>query len=484
MRLTMSSTQEMRRGPLRNMLITTLGLMITLSSFGCDESNSRGAPHELDVGGESTREPTPVDLDVDPDADTNSDMYSDVDSGLPTSQPSLDMGFPVESTPSAWNAPITLSTDAVEQVLGIDALPSHDLVIAGRAEGSLIEGGHLGAADGFVALIRDAGELAWVKQLGSAGVDQLLDVVYHPEDMIFAGGFSTGDFEGVPNEQFMDGTLVALNVEGEIIWSKLLDLGIVNRLYPTPRGVVAVGAYDLGSGDTAAFVAEYDLNGARLWLATLNSPSYDAATSVTLVDETLYVSGFTSGSVIDQTSREDLNMFVAALSLTGEVRWVKEYGEVGDDSPVRIASTPDGLIVVGYTSGLLGEQQYGGNDVAVLKLDFNGEVVWIRQLGTMGSEGAYGLTITPEQTIIISGRIDGASWDESSSAPLSDQSDAFILTLSPTGVLIEVEQSNLPGRDEWVDLIWSSGALNLAGYSEGTTQMSDLDAVVIRRVLE
>lgn len=458
---------------------TTLGLIISLSAVGCDGSNSPTTSSDLETAGMSASISAGMDLGVDPHSGSSSVADSEPPVDQSPAEPPL-----VDPTPSAWDAPVKLTTDAVDQALGIDALPNHDLVVAGRVEGALSEGAHRGAADGFIGLIRDAGDLAWVRQFGSAGVDQLLDVIYHPEGVIIAGGFSTDDFEGHSNEQFMDGALVALSVEGETLWSQLLGLGIVNRLYPTSRGVVAVGAYDLGSGDTAAFVAEYDLNGSRLWLATLNSPSYDAATSVTLAEETLYVSGFTSGSIIDQTSREDLNMFVAAISLTGEVRWVREYGEVGDDSPVRIERAPDGLIVAGYTSGLLGEQQYGDNDVAVLKLDFDGEVIWTRQLGTTGSEAAYGLTLKPDSTIIVSGRIDGADWDESSSASASDQSDAFILKLSSTGTLLEVEQSNAPGRDEWVDLMWRAGSLNLAGYFEDAVQMSDLDAVVTRRALE
>ena len=80
-------------------------------------------------------------------------------------------------------------------------------------------------------------------------------------------------------------------------------------------------------------------------------------------------------------------MFIVALSLTGDVIWIREFGTDGDDSPVRISHDDQGLIVAGYTSGLLGERAHGGNDIAVLKVDFDGDLIWKTQWGTEGQLG-------------------------------------------------------------------------------------------------
>ena len=42
-------------------------------------------------------------------------------------------------------------------------------------------------------------ELEWTTILGSTGVDVLLDVGVHASGTIFAGGVSTGDFQGERN---------------------------------------------------------------------------------------------------------------------------------------------------------------------------------------------------------------------------------------------------------------------------------------------
>ena len=108
---------------------------------------------------------------------------------------------------------------------------------------------------------------------------------------------------------------------------------------------------------------------------------------------------------------------------------MKQYGSEGDDSAVRITHDEGGLIVAGYTNGLFGEQVYGDYDVAVLKTDFNGEPIWKAQWGTEGNESAYGLTIASDGAILLSGRIDQASWDQRP----NDQGDAFIMQLSSEG---------------------------------------------------
>ena len=374
-----------------------------------------------------------------------------------------------ESLPLPWSMPFLFGVEGVDQALGLDLLPNHDVVIAGRTEGVLADREEVGLADGFVALIKNSGELGWIKQFGTPDLDQFLDLIYHPQGLIIAGGLSTGDYAGEPNTQLMDGILVALNVNGNTIWEKKLDLGTVNRLFPTPNGVVVVGSYEETSGDPAAFIAHYTLEGEREWLTSLNSPAFDSATSVTSVDDHLYVSGFTFGSIRTQESRSDMNMFVAKLSLLGELIWIKEYGGVSDDSAVRIIHDQEGLVVAGYTGGLFGREQYGSNDVAVLRLDFNGEVIWQSQFGTAGSESAYGATFGQDGHIILGGRIDEASWDRR----LNQNGDAFLLELSAEGEQLNVIQFGSNGRDEVVDVLYKNG-FHMAGYLERERTGSDL----------
>ena len=175
-----------------------------------------------------------------------------------------------------------------------------------------------------------------------------------------------------------------------------------------------------------------------------------------------------------QVSHEHTDMFIAALTLEGEELWVKEYGTDADDSAVRVDHDDEGLILAGYTSGVIGERAYGSNDAAVLKVDFEGELIWGAQWGTEGSEAAYGLTVTPAHEIILTGRIDEASWDGRPNL----SGDAFIMALSPQGQQLGVWQYGSAGRDEFVDLCVAQGQLNVAGYIGGGE--GDLDALVDR----
>lgn len=406
------------------------------------------------------------------------DMGSDGQLDISIEETSMDMETTQPTRPpiTAWAMPLLFGSEFTDQALGLDVLPDHRLVVAGRTEGQLNETSNATFADGFIALLTASGEIDWVTQVGSPAVDQFLDVVYHPQGMVIAGGFSTGDLPEQINSLFMDGLLVGLSPEGTVLWQNLINVGTINRLAVTDHGFIAVGAYEVnqGEGDYAAFVAKYNLDGEREWLHSLNSPSYDSATSVTVTQERIFVSGFTSGSIIESVENTHMDMFVTALSHQGERIWLKEYGSEGDDSPVRIDHDQESLIVAGYTSGLFGTEQYGGNDVAVLKINFEGDVIWQSQFGTEGSEAAYGLSISSDQNIYLSGRIDDASWDGQTNLA----GDAFILEITSAGELVSTFQSDREGRDEVVDLIFDQDHLNLAGYigspSQSATDQSDI----------
>ena len=119
--------------------------------------------------------------------------------------------------------------------------------------------------DGFVSLITADGELEWTTILGSTGVDVLLDVGVHASGTIFAGGVSTGDFQGERNTLFSDGALSALDSNGVVLWSRLLGMGAINQLTLEDDGVVVSGSgIQPGRQDADAFIAKYSLSGEPL----------------------------------------------------------------------------------------------------------------------------------------------------------------------------------------------------------------------------
>ena len=449
--------------------LSRLLLCLLLYSYliSCDQTASKsmmGLKQDLDMDVSSldlSNSTTDAAIDSLPDLTVTGSLDSTVEN---TTDPEIHV--------DVWDSASTFGSDAIDQALSLDLLPDHKVVIAGRTEGQLNdessnEESSSRLADGFVALISASGELDWVTQIGSSAVDQFLDVIYHPQGIIIAGGLSTGDLPEQENALFVDGLIVALNTEGTIIWQTLINIGTINRLIATANGFIVVGSHEVDNGDYAAFVAKYDLDGEREWFKSLNSPSNDSATSVTLRQNRIFVSGFTSGSIVDSVERENVNMFVAALSSKGESLWLKEYGGEGDDSPIRIAHDQESLVIAGYTSGLLGAQHYGDRDVAILKLDFDGEIIWQKQFGTQGNEAAYSLSITPENNIFVGGRIDGASWNEQANLG----GDAFVLKLTSTGEVVHAVQFHREGRDEIVDLMYKHDRLTLAGYAASSAQL-------------
>ena len=228
-------------------------LLALFLMISCEQKNTQPMTTEIDIIDQNM-----VETESEPDLSVINQTDEGFDVGVTITNESND--------PPSWEQAFIYGSPATDQVLGLDVLPDLNIVVTGRTEGNLSNQENDSFADGFVAFINQLGELVWLKQLGTEGVDQFLDIVYHPRGAIFTGGFSTGSLTQQINQQAIDGLLVALDMEGNVLWEKLIDLGTINRLTPSPTGVIVVGSYEESAGDYAAFVAEYDMQGERRWL--------------------------------------------------------------------------------------------------------------------------------------------------------------------------------------------------------------------------
>ena len=356
--------------------------------------------------------------------------------------------------------PVWIRTSGTDQALGIAKFSDEgSLVLTGRTVGGL------GEDDGFVSLISPEGQLQWTTILGSAGVDVLLDIGVHSNGTIFAGGVSTGDFEGERNTLFSDGALSALDSNGVVLWSRLLGLGAINQLTLADDGVLVSGSgIQEGRQDADAFIAKYSLAGEPLWSTWVRSDGTDSATGLFIQDNTIWVVGFTDGALFLDGTTASLDGWIGRLDREGRLLEGEQIDANEDESFTRVCALRDGgLVVAGYTSDL-----DGNIDGTLRRYDASHSEFHTWRSQWAGSDAIYGLVCTRDDRIAVSGRLD-----------LDSNSDGFRALFDGSLREGEIIVSEYQGRDEWVDLVDMPGAICYAGYRpfDANPGIDDLDAV-------
>ena len=95
------------------------------------------------------------------------------------------------------------------------------------------------------------------------------------------------------------------------------------------------------------------------------------------------------GSTTAQTAG-GLDAYVIRYDQAGNVQWAKKHGGTGDDyfSKVRVTSD-NGYIAIGTTFSTANSN----NEMLIVKMDANGDTLWERTIGFVGSAGEFGYDI-------------------------------------------------------------------------------------------
>ncbi len=244
---------------------------------------------------------------------------------------------------SAWNAQWgTTSTDRLDAIAADSA---GNTFVVGATDGSLSATNPMpGDEDMLLAKLDPSGKLKWTVQWGGTGRDELAAIAIDAQDAIFVAGVLNGD----------------------------------------------------------VYCSKRDSNGAKLWETSWGSSSADSAAGIAVsTSGELFVVGFFGGSVVAQGIAP--GPFVSKLSSSGSVQWNHTLGVPGSGGATAIARGPNGdFFVTGQTQGeLVTGSNHGNNDIFVYRIQPDGTPLWTKQLGTAGSDTAYGLAVAADETIYI-----------------------------------------------------------------------------------
>jgi hypothetical protein len=362
---------------------------------------------------------------------------------------------------------------------GIALDSSGNATLTGYADGNLAGTGYAGREDVFIARYGANGDSFWIRQMGVTEADRTYDIVADDARGAYMAGSTTGAFREDGQIGKTDAFILEETVFGQ--YPVILQFGsdgndAAHGLAVTGGGTVIVTGSTDGdmegtgnAGGTDIFIARrYDAFGLFDWTRQLGTAGDDAGYGIAMnpEDNSTLTTGKTAGDLTGAGSAGGDDVFIVKYSITGDLLWIKQFGSAGDDVGRRIGLDSTGNIyITGTTDGdLAGTGNAGGDDAFVVKLDPDGNTLWIRQFGTADNDRAADIAVHPFGDSFVTGATDG----DMAGNENAGGDDAFVVKLDPDGNTVWTRQFGTAADDGGTGVVVDPfGDATVTGTTEG-----------------
>lgn len=307
----------------------------------------------------------------------------------------------------------------------------------GTEQHTLTSLGSSGRFDVFIVKYNSAGSHVWSKQLGSTEHDKGWSVKVDPAGNVY----TVGEFQGT------------------------VDFDPGNGLVQ----LTSAGSEDI-------FIQKMTAAGKFVWAKRIGYWYTDVASSVDLdANGFLYVTGKYKGNVdfdpgpgvATLNNTNDWDAFILKMDTSGQFVWANRMGSVQDDQGLDITTDVNGNVLVtgefestshyGNTYNTISRlDAFGATDVFVLKVDKNGNFLWVKQMGGLYTEQGTAITTDLNGNVYTAGNFrESGDYDPGTGVfglKSAGIGDIFIQKLTPEGQLIWATQSGGTADDKVVGL--------------------------------
>jgi Ca2+-binding RTX toxin-like protein len=380
-----------------------------------------------------------------------------------------------------------LGSNQLDNVRGLVSDRSGNLYVGGHTTGSL-GGPNQGGSDIFLAKIDVSEPREFVKQINIPGNEYSEGMtIDRAGGNIYIIGSTANSVENTPYGSYIDAFIAKYDLNGNLLWTRQLgtdqsDSGDSITTDTTGNVYVTGGTFGSLGGTNPnqnidAYIAKYDSNGKLLWTRQLSTPDGDYGEGISTDSAgNVYVVTNSTGSLGGVTNRGDWDVFIFKYDRDGNPLWnrpVQLATTAGDHSRTMTSDSAGNIYITGFTLGSLNGANQGFSDAFIAKykptLNGNLELDWIRQLGSTGSDEAWGVAVDSAGNVYITGYTDGSIPTQ----PNTNKGgvDAFIAKYAPNGTRLWVRQlGTTKDKNEYAYRITLDGAGNpyITGDTNGT----------------
>ena len=319
----------------------------------------------------------------------------------------------------------------------------------------------------------------WATDSGGTSIDYWADVVPDGAGGAILCGDSYSALEG-PLVGQNDATLRRVNAAGDRVWGVQIGTGTfddfealaidgLGNIFATGRTLGTLGPTSFGAND--AIVACYDLQGDLQWLSQIGSSSTELGLSV-IADGSggCIVAGSTLGN-FGGTHAGSHDIFVARLDGNGTLGNVIQIGSAGrEDSPSLASDGAGGYFLSTSTMGSLGGPSQGSSDIFLARYDASDHELWAMQIGTPEFDGVYDIAADGAGGVYVAGATLGDL-----AAPNSGDFDSLLGHFDGAGNQAFLIQSGANEYTQPEGLAWDPdlGRIYVAGHHGNSPSRPD-----------
>lgn len=333
-----------------------------------------------------------------------------------------------------------------------------------------------------------ASSLNWIHQLGTSREDLLLGITVDAADDVIVTGRTNGNIGGTPLGNF-DAWLAKYSTVGGLLWKRQLGTtrnDTANAIATDRKGDIVIAGSTEGvlegvnRGKSDIWLAKYDGQGNFIWREQFGTQAVDSALGIATDNANqIYLVGYTEGRLNLRGASKPADAWLAKVDANGTVAWIKQIGSAGEDYATAVKVDLSGNIYLcGATSGDIAGS-FGEIDAWIAKYDASGELVWKRQLGTQSTDRALALTINAEGEVLLTGVTNG-----NLGGTQKGGTDAWVVKYSANGRTVWKKQLGTEANDRATGVVSDlGGAVYLTGQTEGnlgSSNKGEIDAWIVK----
>ena len=248
------------------------------------------------------------------------------------------------------------------------------------------------------------GSLLWAKLWGGDSGEYFTGVRVAPDGAIYAAGMTTSFGQG-----YDDVVLVKYDADGTLLWAKTWGTAGYERAFgmdiDDAGNIYVCGQYLVWGSEPDILFVKFSPEGDAIWARTWGGSEYDYAPDVLAASDGVYVCGYT-----DSFGTGGSDALLLKYSIEGEFCWARTFEGAEGDSFHSITEYEGSILVTGNTASY----GVGDKDVLIMKWDSEGNALWVRTWGDVGSRGLNDLIVVTDGSLVGAGatnRYDTGNWE-------------------------------------------------------------------------